>query len=172
MEAGSRNFELGYDFSHIVPIPHDADSTAYVSAGAVELGLEYRSLDQDTQVETIAPDGTTVVRQVELVESGLSIHVFDAAKRTERLRFDDLDDDPHYHYLDPGKLNHLVVYDRAANGDMMEWAMAAIGANLRAMLTEARAEELAAQVDDALLASALQELRGLVAKHRSVPAAG
>jgi hypothetical protein len=167
-----RNFELGYDFSHIIPVPHDPDSTAYVHAGAVDLGLEYRSLDQDTQVETVAPDGTTTIKQVELVESGLSIHVFDAATRAERLRFDDLDDDPHYHYIDPGKRNHLVVYDRNANGDMMEWAMAAIGANLRPMLTEAGAGELAAQVDDALLSSALEELRELVAKHRSVAGAG
>ena len=171
MESVDSKFALGYDFSHIVPVPHDPDSTTYVDAGAVSLGLEYRSLDQDTRVETIAPDGTVTVKAVELVESGLSIHVFDAATRTERLRFDDLDADPHYHYLDPGRTNQLVVYDRAANGDMMAWAIGAIRANLRSMLVAAGATDLAAEVDDGRLGPALDELDRLVAQRRQ-PTAG
>jgi hypothetical protein len=167
VEATGRAFQLGYDFSHIVPVPHDPENTAYVEAGAVLLGLEYRSLDHDTQVETIGPDGTTTLKQAELVESGLSIHVFDAATRAERLRFDDLDEDPHYHYLVPGTANRLVVYDRAANGDMMAWATTAIRANLRTMLTAADAGDLAAQVNDAQLAAAVDELEGLIDQQRS-----
>src|SRR3954467_10140643 len=101
MDTISDTFRLGYDFSHIVPVPHDPASTTYVPAGAVTLGLEYRSLDENTAVETIDESGNVVVKTVEMVESGLSVHLFDTATMGERLRFDDLDENPHYHYLEP-----------------------------------------------------------------------
>ena len=167
MDTITDTFALGHDFSHIVPVPHDPACTEYVVAGAVTLGLEYRSLDQDTRVETIDADGHVVVKTVEMVESGLSIHVFDTETMGERLRFDDLDEDPHYHYLDPGTRNYLVVYDRNANGDMMAWALTSVRHRLPQMLAFAGAEALAAQVDEALLGPALDQLGGLVREKRA-----
>jgi hypothetical protein len=171
MDALPKAFELGYNFSHIIPVPPDPERTTYVEAGAVSLGVEYRSLNEDTKVQTIGPDGTITVKGVSMTESGLSIHVCETATGEERLRFDDLDEDPHYHYMNPGTYNHLVVYDRAANGDMMRWAMGAIRQHLRTMLTSAQAGELAAKVDDEKLASALEEVSRLVEQHRATDTA-
>jgi hypothetical protein len=162
MDTISDTFGLGYDFSHIVPVPHDPDSTEYVAAGAVTLGLEYRSLDADTRVETFDESGNLVVKAVAMVETGLSIHVFDTETMGERLRFDDLDEDPHYHYLAPGTRNLLVVYDRNANGDMMTWATGVLRQNLPAMLRHAGADDLADQVDNAVLAPALDALERMI----------
>ena len=165
MNAESKLFELGYDFSHIVPIPADLSCTTTVEAGAVSLGVEYRSLDESTPVVMVEADGSTSTKTSEVTDSGVSLHVFDTATGDERLRFDAFDDDPHYHYLNPGTLNRLVVFDRAANGDMIDWAMAAIRYRLRDMLVLAEAGELADQVDDAKTAAALDEVAKLVEVH-------
>ncbi|MCW2752482.1 MAG: hypothetical protein JWR83_3592 [Aeromicrobium sp.] len=167
MDTITETFRLGYDMSHIVPVPHDPASTRYVPAGPVTLGLEYRSLDENTLVDTVDESGNVVVKMMQMVTSGLSVHVFDTATMGERLRFDDLDDDPHYHYLDPGKRNVLVVYDPSANGDMMAWTFGALRRNLRSMLEFADAAELAAQLDDTQLEDGISAVEALVAERRS-----
>jgi hypothetical protein len=111
------------------------------AAGPITVGLEYRVLDHAT--DTAGP-------------SGPCLHVFATATMAEYLRFDCFRDGPHYHYLVPGGGNVQVRFDEAANGPVLDWALAAIRLRLRAMLTQAGADALAAQVDDAALAAAVE----------------
>jgi hypothetical protein len=59
----------------------------------------------------------------------------------------------------------VVRFDAAANGPMLDRALAAIRLRLRAMLTQAGADALAAQLDDAALAVAI-DAAGTLARSR------
>src|SRR5690606_20062458 len=104
-------------------------------------------------------------------EAGLSLHVFDAATGAELLRFDLLDEHPHYHYINRVGFNDVVAYDATANGPMLGWAIAALRTRLPDMLRVAGADDVAARVDDSQLQPAIERAlahaeRALVA-HRS-----
>ncbi len=60
----------------------------------------------------------------DLDDRGVSIHVYDTASMTERLRFDCFDENPHYHYIKPPGGGIVVAYDAAANGPMRAWVSA------------------------------------------------
>jgi hypothetical protein len=134
------------NYSNNLPSPHDANATTMIAAGPITVGLEYRGLDPVTEMA---------------IPGGICLHVFATDTMAEYLRFDCFRDRPHYHYIVPGDGNVVVRFDEAANGPALDWALTAIRFRLRAMLTLAGAETLAAEVDDAALATAVEKAGAL-----------
>jgi hypothetical protein len=114
-------------------IPIMDHHAAFFRAGPVTFGVEGRVL------------GTA---QGVVGEIGASLHVFNADRSEEWLRFDCFDRGPHYHYV-LHHLGHNIVwgYDPAANGPMLAWALDAVGRRLPAMLRKSGADQLAAAVE-------------------------
>lgn len=146
-----RDTRLG-KFVSTLPDPHDPSATTMFAAGPITLGLEYRVLDHAT--DTAHP-------------GGVCLHVFATDAMTEYLRFDCFPQGPHYHYIVPGEGNVVVRFDEAANGPVLDWALAAVRFRLPAMLSQAGADALAAQVDDAALARAVDEAGALARTERA-----
>ena len=151
--------KLGQDYPDITPIPADPERTTYVDAGPVRIGIEYRSLDEDTTFEVTNADGTTSLgSQPGFVDNGVSLHVHDAATGLEHLRFDAFDAEPHYHYLVAGSRNTVIVFDTAAHGPMFPWALECLTTRLDSMLTYAGRSELAAAVGRGISQETLAEV--------------
>ncbi len=114
-------------------IPIMEHHAAFIPAGPVTFGVEGRVL------------GT---KQGVVGEIGASLHVFNADRSEEWLRFDCFDRGPHYHYV-LHDLGHNIVwgYDPDANGKMLPWALNAVRTRLPAMLRKSGAEQLAAAVE-------------------------
>jgi hypothetical protein len=133
-------FGQHHKFKLIPIMDHNAQ---FFRAGPITLGIEGRVLG--------TPEGR-------VGEIGASIHVFNADRSEEWLRFDCFDRGPHYHYILAHQGHNIVWgYDVAANGPMLPWALNAIRTRLPAMLRKAGAEALAADVetqgvDEAVLA--------------------
>lgn len=108
------------------PLPPEPEHTTYVDAGPVSVGVEYRVVDVP-----------------KLTDRGFSLHVCDRATGAEYLRFDLFEDEPHYHYIRPGRENRVVLYDANACGPMFDWAVTCLRERLPAMLRYAGADELA-----------------------------
>jgi 3-oxoacyl-(acyl-carrier-protein) synthase len=167
---GSSMRQLGV--VHPLPaIPVDWDVTRMIPAGVLELGLEFRNLDEDA-IRQAFPDAQRDPDHPVESDSGFSIHVFEASTRVERLRFDCFHHDPHYHYLGPGERNFSVAFDRAANGDMFQWTLGVLGAHVETMLAETGASDLSVEATE--FHAALGELeamaQALAADPRGVPA--
>jgi hypothetical protein len=125
------------------PIAPIEKQTEYIEAGPVTFGIEYRLLGKAAEA----------VR-----DQGVTIHVFDSrdGKRTERIRFDCFDTDPHIHYIDPAKsVNDLNGIDPVADGDPAAFALDCIQTRLADMLRAAGAGDLAKQIDPAALDDAM-----------------
>jgi hypothetical protein len=123
------------------------------------------------------PRGAAIVQAAKLPvvdESGVSLHVVDAATGGEVLRFDLLDDHPHYHYIDPRGFNTVIAYDTAASGPMLDWAIEGLRTRLRSMLRMAGAGQLADRVDDAAVQRAMPEVVAIAqrATHARLPERG
>ena len=159
---------------NVTPIPPDPDQTRYLEAGAIRLGLEYRSLD-DAQLDAAYANDADAKAEIdanrpgELEDQGVSIHVLGADDGHEYLRFDVFDNGPHYHYIqrDPVR-NEIVDYDPVALGDMLPWALAQIRERLPQMLIHAGGEALVERLDAALLASRVEELGALAREARAL----
>jgi hypothetical protein len=118
-----------------------------VAVGPVKIGIEFRHLTNEVIIA--AGNGDSITGDGEgagliFDDSGVSFHVFDAETDVEYLRFDCFDDDPHYHYMVPGKGLVHVAYDSYANGDMVSWALSCLRSRLPMMLDVAEAGGLAA----------------------------
>ena len=126
------------------------ENTEYIKAGPITFAVEYRFLYQE------APDGqlTDV-----LMDQGICIHVFDgeANPAHERLRFDCLQISPHYHYEMQGTDEHVWI-DTAADGEPLQWTLERIRTRLPAMLVRSGAVELARELDQNEIDSALPKL--------------
>jgi hypothetical protein len=154
-----------------LPVPAFLEHTVVVGAGAVEFGVEYRRLDEATILAVYGPDarakfgGMRPAGMPEVVaEDGISVHVFEADGGEERLRFDCFDDAPHYHLLDPARSCNVVVEHDPAAGPLLDWALARLATALPALLAEAGAAELAAQLDAAAVTAAVVTV-GQVARY-------
>ena len=113
-------------------IPLIERHTRWFDAGPVSIAVEARAL------------GTSADNMVR----GPSIHVFNATRTEEYLRFDVFGKVLHYHYvLNADEHNVLWGYDPDVNGPMIPWAMGALRNRLPAMLRSAGAERLANEVD-------------------------
>jgi hypothetical protein len=113
-------------------IPLIEQHTRWFDAGPISIAVEARALGD-------SPD--RMVR-------GPSIHVFNADRSEEYLRFDVFGRVLHYHFI-LNDLNHNILwgYDPAANGPMIPWATAALRERLPALLREAHAYDLATEVE-------------------------
>jgi len=159
-----------------LPVPAFLEHTVLVRAGAVDFGVEYRLLDEETILRFYGPDarakfgGVRPAGMPEVVtEHGVSLHVFDAVTGEERLRFDCFADAPHYHLLAPAESHNTVVEHDPAAGPLLEWALDRLATELPALLAEAGADDVAARLDPAALPSALETTRHVA---RYVEAAG
>jgi len=113
-------------------IPIIEHHSRWFEAGPVSIAVEARALG----------DADLMVR-------GPSIHVFNAERTEEYIRFDLFGTVLHYHYiLNKPQHNILWGYDPTACGPMLAWAIAALRDRLPTMLRQADAPELAAQVEE------------------------
>lgn len=113
-------------------IPLIEQHTTWLDGGLISVAVEARAL------------GTSPERMVR----GPSIHVFNAARTEEYLRFDVFGKVLHYHYIlnEPGH-NILWGYDPDTNGPMIPWVVAALRERLPIQLRRAGAHQLAAEVE-------------------------
>ena len=145
------------------PVPQD---TRYIRAGNITLGIEYRSLDPASLVATYEHDEVQLAELLErspeggFTDEGLSFHVCGTDDGHEYVRFDVFDGEPHYHYNHPGPevVNNVIDFDRAANGDMLAWALDCLRHRLPAMLTEAGGGALVAGLDHEAIGTVVAEL--------------
>jgi len=114
-------------------IPIMERNAEFFPAGPVTFGIEGRALG--------IPGGN-------IGERGASLHVFNADRSEEWLRFDCFGKVPHYHYILHHQRQNIVWgYDSTANGPMLPWVMQVIRTRLPAMLRAAGASSLADQVE-------------------------
>ncbi len=144
-------FDRGVTRYDIMPIPPIAAHSTRFEAGAVEIWVEYRLLD-----DAIAAAHTVLQGyegEIETIDDrGVSLHVFGEVEvgepKVELLRFDCFDEDPHYHYVSYArKTNEMVHIEPAAMGDPLQWALERIRTRLPQMLARAGADGLSARVD-------------------------
>jgi hypothetical protein len=136
-----------------LPLPHVPEDTTYFEAGALSFGVEFRELKEKNVRRALAlesPDARPPV-DFSLLDSdgGVSIHVFASQNLDEYLRFDCFATTPHYHYVWPGSSPHHVriIYDTAANGDMLTWSFAALRDRLGPLLDVVGASALLRAID-------------------------
>ncbi|MBY8862953.1 hypothetical protein K7711_41230 [Nocardia sp. CA2R105] len=169
--------KVGHVFN-IAPEPLAPENTTFYNIGPVQVGIELRHITTESLRETYKddPDASAALEaslaagdEAQVDDGGLSVHVIEAASGHEYLRFDCFDEDPHYHYVHrtaPGEepQNRWVRYDSVANGRMLPWVRRCLTTRLSEMLADADATELAAQLDHAVVAAAIDripEMRGL-----------
>lgn len=97
---------------------------------------------------TIAVEARALGTSREQMVRGPSIHVFNADRTAEYLRFDLFGNVPHYHYI-LDELQHNIVwgYDPDANGPMLDWVLETLRRRMPAMLRRAGAVELAERIE-------------------------
>ncbi len=132
------------------------EETEFIEAGAVTFGMEYRFLPR-RDAEGKASD--------RIMDHGICIHVLDGSRngKYEHLRFDCLQNRPHYHYLDwtRGKddwYHEHATIDTAADGDAFQWTIERLRSKLPSMLVRARADDLARRLDQEQIEAALPKI--------------
>ena len=119
-----------------------------IDAGAISFALQHRDLDGG------APHGQGAGNTGgSYADQGVCIQVMAdiAGKETEILRFDCFDNAPHYHY-GPEKDNVRILLDTVVAGNPIGWTTKQLRNRLPEMIKRAGYEELAGQLDDALVA--------------------
>ena len=153
------------------PVPHEPQATTFVAAGPITFGIEPRVFDPVAEAAKltaaeIAAAGPDSLFHSDRVDGGVCVHVFRTDGLAEYLRFDCFDDEPHYHYIIPGRGNMLVHFDRVANGPMLDWTMRTLRGRLPELLTQLGAEQLAASLQPVVLEHALDEVQRLASESR------
>jgi len=153
------------------PVPHEPRKTTLVAAGPLTFGIEPRVFDPVAESAKLTPEeiaaaGPDSLFHSEQVDGGVCVHVFGTEGLAEYLRFDCFADEPHYHYIIPGRGNMLVHFDRVANGPMLEWTMRTLRDRLPELLRQLGAAELAASLKPAELERALDEVERVASASR------
>lgn len=167
----------------IPPQPADPSCTRYLEAGAVTFGVEYRDLDPESLRATYAGNPAHLAELEErspeggFTDEGVSIHVCATDDGFEYLRFDVLDDAPHYHYIHrpgPGDdiVNQIVDFDTTAHGEMLPWAIGCLRTRLAAMLAEAGGAELVDRLDPVVLGPVIDEVEALATEAQRLRTGG
>ena len=150
----------------VLPIPALMAHTEVFSAGPIQLGVEYRLLNEEIIEAEFGQDarakfGKNVPpnMQSQVDEDGVSIHVFDRTGGQEFLRFDCFADYPHYHYIE-NDVGHQTVheYDAAAHGPMLEWVIECLTQRLPEMLSKAGEAKLSKEIDPQSIEEILPEV--------------
>ena len=150
------------------PVSHVPGNTTYFEAGPVRLGVEYRLVTEEVLAKFYGAErsarnvtdrfGNPVLPSDDSDDEGVSVHVFDAESGSEHLRFDNLDNNKHYHYLRADGRHAIVWFDEIAGGDYLPWVMSTLRTRIRPMLRLAGATELADRVDEHALDEALTQV--------------
>lgn len=114
-------------------IPMLEEHATWFDAGPISIAVEARAL------------GDSAERMVR----GPSIHVFNAERTDEYLRFDVFGVVLHYHYI-LNDVNHNILwgYDPDTNGPMIPWVVASLRDRLPTLLRRANAHKLATEVEE------------------------
>ncbi|CAN7328265.1 hypothetical protein LJR225_001891 [Phenylobacterium sp. LjRoot225] len=116
-----------------LPLPVMPHHAQWFEAGPVTFGVEARVLDN---------------KQGEVGEKSASIHIFNADRSEEYVRFDCFQRFPHYHYILNAEQHNIAWgYDTEANGPMLPWALSTIRNRLPILLRRAGAVELAERLE-------------------------
>lgn len=145
------------------PVPHEPDATTFIEAGAITFGVEPRVFDPVAEAAKLTPEeiaaaGPDALFHSDQVDSGVCVHVFRTDGLAEYLRFDCFDDEPHYHYIVPGRGNMLVHFDRIANGPMLDWTLRTLRSRLPDLLAQLGAEDVARSLQPHAIERALTEV--------------
>ncbi len=118
-------------YHNFMLIPIMEHHTRWFDAGPVSIGVEARALG----------DENMMVR-------GPSIHVCNADRSKEYIRFDVFGEVLHYHYCLP-EADHNILwgYDPDVNGPMIPWACNALRSRLATMLRAAGGDAIANEVE-------------------------
>lgn len=149
---------------NVQPMAPDPARTLTIDAGVLRFGVEFRDLDPEALFSYYETDAAGLAEIKEsapfgIEDRGVSVHVFGAADGHEYLRFDLFDDGPHYHYVHrSGDRNNVIPFDEVAHGPILPWAMNQLRTRLAEMLTNAGAADIAAQLDAATVAAAVDEV--------------
>jgi hypothetical protein len=158
----------------VMPIPMVPEHCYKVPAGAVDLVVEARQLNDQVLAETYAA-GAIPEAKVQYDDYGASLHVCDPGDGLEYLRFDCFEQEPHYHYIEQGaQANVIVRIDEIAVGDPIEFTFACVRGHLAEMLRNAGAADLADAVAGRMdeVEAGLVEVRGLMERARRPVGAG
>jgi hypothetical protein len=154
------------------PEPLVPEKTIFIEGGPIVIGIEQRHITTESLRDLYEGNpqhaAAFAARQGDDIEDqGVSIHVLSTATRLEHLRFDCFDEDPHYHYITHdeggGLQNRWVIYDRAANGAMLPWALDRLRDHLPQMLAGAGAAPEMVAVDAATVTRLVDEVAALTA---------
>jgi hypothetical protein len=98
---------------------------------------------------TVAVEARALGDSPDRMVRGPSIHVFNATRSEEYLRFDVFGQVLHYHYI-LNEPNHNILwgFDPDANGPMIPWVSAALRHRLPTLLRRAGAQALATDVEE------------------------
>jgi hypothetical protein len=169
-----------------MPVPILRDKTTIFDAGSVRVAIERRDLDDNILDNAYRddPEGRAIVARfqeqhkntaptAEELDGFVSVHVL-GADDLEYVRFDCVNSDPHFHYINPHeKWNIHFHYDPVADGEFVEWVFDRIRTRLPEMMTTAEAPEEFRNVDQAKLEEALKEaiplVRSTIAAQQLVP---
>ncbi|TAL03054.1 MAG: hypothetical protein EPO08_05145 [Rhodospirillaceae bacterium] len=111
--------------------------------------IEQHSRWFDGGLISIAVEARALGDSPERMARGPSIHVFNAERNEEYIRFDVFGKVLHYHYI-LNDVNHNILwgYDPDTNGPMIPWVIAALRDRLPTMLRRAGAHALAVEVEE------------------------
>ena len=131
----------------------DAGNTR-IACGLICFALQYRDLDGG------APHGQgRGGRGGNDADQGVCLQIVGHVdgKERELLRFECLDNRPHYHY-DPEHQNIRIMLDPTTTGNPLRWTMNQLRSKLPAMLARAGYQDIALQIDPSLLVEKLPEV--------------
>ena len=160
----------------MAPQPPVEEDTTYFPAGNITLGIEYRSLDPESLVETYKNDPAQLAELLDkspeggFSDEGLSLHVYGTEDQHLYVRFDVFAGEPHYHYNHPGPeiVNNVIDFDVVAHGDMLPWAFGCLRNRLPEMLAEAGGSALVDGLDHDAVSRVVDELEGIAASAQPV----
>jgi hypothetical protein len=153
----------------VQPQPPIEQHTMWFAGSALRIGVEYRFIDADALIATYADDAGAIAEIAaskagpDFTDAGVSIHVCGEQDGHEYLRFDMFEAEPHYHYVWPeGDHNHVVPFDAAACGDVLEFTLSCLRHRLPAMLRKAHGTTVADQLDPVALVPLVEQVEELV----------
>jgi len=125
-----------------------------IPCGPICFALQYRDIDGGAPHRPGAGGGGG-----NHADQGVCLQVIGTVDGAERelLRFECLDNHPHYHY-DPANTNVRVMLDPTVTGNPLRWTMTQLRRKLPAMLGRAGYEQIALQIDPSQLLPALDEV--------------